>query len=280
MGKRVLPYPAVNWQKDTKGPDVAGKPFGLFGGTKETEGLGMFAEYVCVDSSYCVEAPSYLSDEAAAAVPVASLTAWRALVTKAGIKPGDNVLITGIGGGVAMQALQFAVALGARVWVTSGSEEKLNKAKELGAEGGVIYKQEGWAERLKSMLPSSKQFVDVVIDGSGGNIVTESNKIMTDGGIVVGYGATTGKPVTITMNEILRNIEYKSATMGSLAEYKKMIEFMNKHHVEPVVCDVVNGLDQADEAFQILQKGEQCGKVVMKISGKGQPAQPSKRGSH
>jgi len=265
VGKRVLPYPAIGWLKDTKGPDVPGKQFGVYGGTKQSNGIGAFAEYICVDASSCVEAPRHLSDEAAAAVPMASLTAWRALVTKAGVKAGDNVLITGVGGGVASQALQLAVALGARVWVTSSSEKKLQMAKEHGAEGGVCYSHEGWPDKLKSMLPSSKPYLDIVIDSCGGDIVTKCGNIMHHGGVFVGYGAASGQPVTITMNAIDKNLEYKGTMLGSFAEYKTMIDFMGKHQLEPIVNNVVEGLDHAEEGFQIMQKGEQFGNIVIKI---------------
>lgn len=150
LGKEVLPYPAVNWISSEKAPDVPGKEFGILGGTKQTNGKGTFAEYVVVPESHCVEKPSHLSSVDAASLPLGALTAWRAVKTKGRVEKGQNVLITGIGGGVALIALQLAVGLGAKVWVTSGTQEKIDKAKDFGAEGGVSYKDGGCRY---SMLP-------------------------------------------------------------------------------------------------------------------------------
>lgn len=120
-------------------------------------------------------APGHLSPEEAAALPLTGLTAWRALVTKSGnFKPGRNLLVTGIGGGVALNVLQFAVAGGCRVWVTSGSAEKIERAKAMGAEGGVSYKSEEWGKELIKMLPKDRPYIDAVIDGAGGDIVSKA----------------------------------------------------------------------------------------------------------
>lgn len=139
-GVQVVVYPAVNWHEDSRGPEP-GNVFGILGGTQLTEGVGTFAEYIHAPASHCVPVPSHLSGPRAAAIPLAGLTAFRAAFTKGEVSPGMKVLVTGIGGGVAIFALQFCLAAGAKVWVTSGSEEKLKAAKALGAEGGVIYKQ-------------------------------------------------------------------------------------------------------------------------------------------
>lgn len=113
-------------------------------------------------------------------MPLTGLTAWRATVTKSGnAEEGRNILITGIGGGVAVMSLLFAVAKGAKVWVTSGSEEKINKAKELGAQGGVSYKKDGWEKELLKMLPKDRSRFDAIIDGAGGEIVAKGAKILT-----------------------------------------------------------------------------------------------------
>jgi NADPH:quinone reductase-like Zn-dependent oxidoreductase len=132
-----------------------------------------------IDASELEEAPKHLTNAEAAAFPLTGLTAWRATVTKSGnCKPGRNILITGIGGGVALMALLFASAAGANVFVTSGSQEKLDKAKKLGAAGGAIYKEEGWEKKLLEQLPKDRKFLDAVIDGAGGDIVEKAFKIM------------------------------------------------------------------------------------------------------
>ncbi|KAF5015245.1 hypothetical protein F66182_13493, partial [Fusarium sp. NRRL 66182] len=136
-GKRVILNPGTGWKDDPDGPEDP-DGYKILGGTK-FDPRGTLQEYVTVDESEVEEAPSYLSDAEAAALPLTGLTAWRALITKAGERnstKGSAVLITGIGGGVALTALQFAVQRGADVYVTSSSQEKIDKAIGLGAKGG------------------------------------------------------------------------------------------------------------------------------------------------
>jgi NADPH:quinone reductase-like Zn-dependent oxidoreductase len=153
------------------------------------------------------ECPSFLSDEEAAAVPVAALTAWRATFIKAKVKPGDQVLITGIGGGVALFCLQLAVAYGAKVYVTSSNEQKLSRAKELGAIGGVNYKDPRWINQLLEMLPADRPSLDSIIDSAGGEIVTESLRLLGFGGIISSYGMTLGPKIMFPIQAVMRNIE-------------------------------------------------------------------------
>lgn len=125
------------------------------------------------------EAPAHLSSAEAAALPLTGLTGWRAFVSKSGnAEKGRNILITGIGGGVALNVLQFVVAMGANGYVTSGNQEKIEKAKKMGAKGGVSYKSEGWEKELKGMLPKDRPFVDAIIDGAGGDVVSKAVKLL------------------------------------------------------------------------------------------------------
>ncbi|KAF3908279.1 Zeta-crystallin [Arthrobotrys entomopaga] len=151
-GKRVVLTPGRGWQDSEEGPE--GQYF-IVGGTVGVS-HGTLQEYVAISAAELEEAPSHLSIPEAAATPLAGLTAYRATFTKAKLKAGQNVLISGIGGGVALFALQFAVATGATVFVTSGSEEKIAKAKELGAVHGVNYKQQDWSKQLKALLPKDR----------------------------------------------------------------------------------------------------------------------------
>jgi NADPH:quinone reductase-like Zn-dependent oxidoreductase len=142
-GKRVVINPGSGWKDHPDGPE---DPVGykILGGTKVNPS-GTLGDYIVIDAAELEEAPEHLSDVEAASIPLTGLTAWRAVITKSdNAKPGRNILVTGIGGGVAIMALLFANAAGARVYVTSGSEEKLQKAKELGAAGGVNYKDKDW----------------------------------------------------------------------------------------------------------------------------------------
>ena len=125
------------------------------------------------------EAPDHLTDAEAAALPLTGLTAWRAFVVKsANAVAGRNILVTGIGGGVALNVLQFAVAMGCRVFVTSGSEEKIQKAKDMGAVGGVSYKKGDWEKELVKLLPRDRPFLDAVVDGAGGDICARTLKVL------------------------------------------------------------------------------------------------------
>lgn len=176
-GKRVVLNPGAGWKDDIDGPeDPSG--YKILGGTKVNP-AGTLGHHIVIDAGELEEAPSHLDDIEAASIPLTGLTAWRAVITKSGnAKPGRNLLVTGIGGGVAIMALLFATATGARVYVSSGSEEKLQKAKELGAAGGVNYKDKDWGKKLKDILPQDRPFLDAVIDGAGGDIVNQSMRLL------------------------------------------------------------------------------------------------------
>ena len=177
LHKRVIINPGSGWKDDPEGPEDP-KGYAILGGTKMNP-LGTLIESLVIDASELEEAPRHLSSVEAAALPLTGLTAWRATVTKSGnCKPGRNILVTGIGGGVALMALLFASASGANVFVSSGSEEKIEKAKRLGAAGGVNYKEEGWEKKLMGMLPKDRKMLDAIIDGAGGDIVNLGSKML------------------------------------------------------------------------------------------------------
>ena len=171
--------PGVGWKDSPDGPEEA-TGYRIMGGTRVYD-KGTLQEYLAIDFSEVEEAPGHLSDAEAAALPLTGLTGWRALITKAGERnsgDGAAVLITGIGGGVALMALRFAVARGAHVFVTSSSQEKIRKAVELGATGGVNYKEDGWEKKLLGLLPAGKKNFDAIIDGAGGDSVEKSVKLL------------------------------------------------------------------------------------------------------
>jgi NADPH:quinone reductase-like Zn-dependent oxidoreductase len=173
QGKRVIINPGTGWKDSPAGPEAM-DGYKILGGTKTNE-KGTLAEFITVDESEVEEAPAHLSDGEAAAMVLTGLTAWRAVKSKADVKEGQNVLIIGIGGGVALMALAFCVAMGASVYVTSGSEEKIGKAKELGAKDGVNYKDKDWEKQLLKMAGG---VFDAVIDGAGGDVVEKGTKIL------------------------------------------------------------------------------------------------------
>ena len=177
LNKRVILNPGTGWKDSPDGPEHP-KGYAIMGGTKMNP-AGTLADVVLMDVSELEECPEHLSDSEAAALPLTGLTGWRAFFTKSGnAKAGHNILVTGIGGGVALMVLLFAVAQGCNVFVTSGNEEKIDKAKQLGAKGGVNYKEEGWEKKLQTLLPKDRQWIDAIVDGAGGDIVNKGSRIL------------------------------------------------------------------------------------------------------
>jgi NADPH:quinone reductase-like Zn-dependent oxidoreductase len=254
LGREVVVYPAYDWGDD---PRIPGKTFRVLGMPDQ----GTFAEYICVPVAHVFPKPAFLDWEQAAAVPLAGLTSWRALVTQAGVRAGDTVLVTGIGGGVATFALKWGAAFGARVFVTSGSADKLERAVALGAAGGVNYHDAGWAERLATLSGG----VDVIIDGTGGPAFKGLFTLLNPAGRLVVYGATAGNPAEgLDMPRLFfRQLQIRGSTMGSPAEFGAMLAFLTEKQVEPAV-DRIFALEEAAAAHCYLLSARQLGKVVLR----------------
>jgi propionyl-CoA synthetase len=263
----VVLVPIRGWKKAEAGPEaelpgvsseaaknkLGGSGFGLLGCTKPTGGVGTFAEYVQVEEEMVVDVPSHLNAVQAAALPCGGVTAFRALFTRGRLEKGQTLLITGIGGGVALLALQFAVAAGARVFVTGGSAEKIKRAVELGALGGVEYKDNDWPKKLAELVvekSKDRPYLDVVLDSAGGEVPLLTAKAgLKQGGKVVCFGMTAVPKMTFTMREVLRNVEILGSTMGSEHEFKEMLKFVEQHKIVPIIDTVIDGLDNADQGF-------------------------------
>ncbi|KAL9021529.1 MAG: hypothetical protein Q9185_001259 [Variospora sp. 1 TL-2023] len=263
---RVLINPGSGWLSDSAGPEGA---YTVHGGTS-TSPLGMLQEYVAVPEAEVELAPDHLSDAEAAALPVTGLTAWRALSTKSGnAEAGRNILVTGIGGGVALMVLLFGVAKGCNIYVTSSSHEKIERAASLGAKGGVLYtEEEGWPKALRRLLPHDRPFLDAVIDGAGGDIVGSTWKLLKLGGVIVSYGMTSLAQPTLPMQAVMKNIELKGSTMGSRTEFGAMVRFVREHKIRPVVDRVVTGIDNLepiDGLFEGMKDGRHFGKLVVEV---------------
>ncbi len=266
--------PTRGWESDPDGPEDLAKDFAIIGASAATD-VGTAQEWIVVGEEDVVAAPGHLTPAEGAALPLVGVTGWRALVSKGGANSGKgrNVLITGIGGGVALQVLQFAVARGCNVWVTSGDKLKIEKAVVLGAKGGVIYKEKGWEKVLGGMLPKERPFLDMVVDGAGGEVVRKTVKLLKPGGVISCYGMTVGPKMDWLMQATLKQIELKGSTMGSKAEFKEMVEFVREHKIRPVVSRVVKGLDNLegiDSLFEDMKAGRQFGKLVIQIGGEGE----------
>ncbi|KAH8427457.1 putative alcohol dehydrogenase [Aspergillus melleus] len=270
QGKRVILNPGLGWKDSPDGPEDP-KGYRILGGTKHYT-TGTMQEFLVIDEGEVEEAPEHLSDAEAAALPLTGLTGWRALVVKAGERnsgKGAAVLLTGIGGGVALMVLQFAIARGADVYVTSSSEAKIQRAIELGAKGGVNYKEEAWEKKLLGMLPEGKRSFDAVIDGAGGDAIEKAVRLLKLGGILSVYGMTVSPKMPFLMQAVMRNIEVRGSTMGSRKEFKEMVEFVKTNKIRPVVSRVLQtdlgDIAGLDALFQELKEGKQFGKLVVEF---------------
>lgn len=250
----VLINPSFNW-----GGDEAYQ-----GGEYQILGLpqdGTFAEYVSVLKDHVHELPIHLTPEQGAALPLAGLTAYRALFTRAQVNPGDKVLISGIGGGVALFAMQFALANGCEVWVTSSSPTKIKAAEALGAKGGAIYNEVDWD---KTLVQKAGQF-DVIIDGAGGPGFSNLINVAASGARIAIYGGTAGKMEGLSPQKIFwKQISIMGTTMGSDRDFYNMLRFVNRHEIVPVI-DEVFPFDEIEEATTKMEAGKQFGKVVVSM---------------
>jgi NADPH:quinone reductase-like Zn-dependent oxidoreductase len=253
-GKRVVVYPALEWGDN---PNFQGKNFRVLGMPDD----GTFAEQIRVPRQNIFPMPEHLTWEQAAALPLAGLTAWRTLFSRCKLKKGEKVLISGIGGGVALTAMQLAVAAGAEVFVTSGSDEKIEKAMKLGAKSGVNYREEGWNKRLKQEVGG----FDVIVDSAAGDGFAAFPALCNPSGRIGVYGGSLGKINGLGMQPVFwKQISILGSTMGSPREFKAMLAFVEKHEIVPSV-DSVFPLSEGNKAFEKMDKGEQFGKIVLKI---------------
>lgn len=220
---------------------------------------GALAEKVNVPRSNVFAKPQHLSEVEASALPLGGVTAYRALFSRAKLKPEEKVLISGVGGGVASLALLFAVAIGARVFVTSGTHTKIDRAKSLGALDGVSYKMDGWEKDLKTM---SGDF-DVIIDSAGGDGFSSLVKLLNPGGRIVFYGGTLGKIPQLNPQMIFwRQLSILGSTMGSPSDFSQMLELVNGYKICPII-DEVYTFEDVESAFVSLAENNQFGKIVL-----------------
>ena len=254
IGHEVVLYPAREWGNKEAyfGPDfrVLGMP-----------DPGTFAEYICAPAEDVYPKPVHLDWEQAAAVPLAGLTAWRSVVTQGDVKKGYKVLVTGAGSGVSTFAILWSVALGAEVYVSSGSAEKILKAKSLGAVGGMNYKEANCYQELKK---KSGGF-DVIIDSAGGEALQELLDTLNPAGRYVFFGATLGSPAKgLEMPGLFfRQIRIQGTMMGSPREFASMLEFLNSKKIEPVIGEIFP-MEEIVKAVSLMKDYKQTGKIVLR----------------
>lgn len=256
IGKSVIINPGHDWgDAETH----YGPGFTILG----LEAWGTFAEYVKVRVGYIADKPAHLSFEQAAALPLAGVTAWRSLMTRAGLKRGEKVLITGAGGGVALFAIQFAVAAGAEVWVTSGNEDKIEKAVLLGAEGGFNYRAENWHREALARVGAPKSgYFDVIIDSAGGPEFHRLTDLAAPGGRICFYGGTVGNITDLVPAKVFfKQLSILGSTMGSPRDFAAMLAFVEEKKLEPVI-DVVLPFEEIGNGMIRMEAGKQFGKIV------------------
>ena len=253
-GTEVVINPALFWGDDPRKP---GKEYRILGVPDD----GTFAQLVKVPAENVFPKPSHLSHEEAAAIPLGALTAYRALVTRGEVKEGETVLVPGIGSGVATFLVQIAATLGARVFITSGSDEKIEKAKEFGAEGGVNYNSEDWSKELKGMTGG----VDLSVDHVGGEAFNALVSLAKPGGRIVIFGATAGPtPKAMTIRIALKHLDVLGTAMGTNEEFGAMLDLYAEHGLRPVINETFP-LEETAVALKHMEEGKGMGKIVLSI---------------
>ena len=225
---------------------------------------GTYAEYVKLPAKNCFPIPAGLSFEEAAAFPLVFITLWRMLITNAQLKPGETLLIIGIGGGVASAALQVAKHIGALAIVTSSSDEKLIRAKNLGADHGINHRAKDFGREVN--LLTGGRGVDVVLDCVAGEVWQKSLAALARGGRLVTCGATAGAQPQDDLTAICsKQLKIYGSTLGSREEFRQLLNFMAVKKIKPIV-DSVFLLKEAASAQRYLEEAKQFGKVVLQIA--------------
>ena len=249
-GEEVVIYPGLGWgpREDAAGPDwrILGAPDN-----------GTYAELVKVPEENVFRKPERFSWEEAAAFPLAALTAFRALFEIGRLIRDETVLVLGAGSGVSTFAVSLAVQAGARVLVTSSSEEKIERAKELGAAGGALYTEDGWPEAVGP--------VDVVLD-SVGTTWRDSLRALRRGGRLVVFGGTGGPEVTLDVRAMYLNWQSILGTcMGSGRDFAGLLRMVDTGVWRPVI-DSVRPLAEVEAAHDRMKSGQHFGKLVLAVS--------------
>lgn len=257
VGTPVVIDPMLDW-----GPDPAawGKNGTILGMPHD----GTFAEYVVVPASNVHPKPAHLSDEEAAAIPLAGLTAYRALVTRGRVTRDDVVLLTGIGGGVQTFALSFAAYIGARTIVTSSSDDKLARAKAMGADVAVNYKtSEAWAKEVRTAAGGGGP--SLIVDSAGGDTFAQCLDIARPGARIVTYGGTVPKSNVRLFSIFWKHLDILGTSMGSPDDFAGMLALFAEGKLRPAVDDVVAMADAAGAAER-MNTSAQFGKIVLAIN--------------
>jgi len=250
-GDEVVILPALHWGND---PRIGGPRFSILGGPDD----GTFADQVRVPAENVYAKPARLDWNEAAALPLAGLTAWRALFARGGLTSGQSVLVLGAGAGTSTFAVQFAHAAGARVFVTSSSADKIATAVEHGAEAGFDYTQDGWEDEVVARTGGG---ADLVIDSAG--TWGPSIACVRRGGRVVVFGSTVGTSAELDVRAFyFKQVDLVGTMMGSPLDFRDLLRACERQSWTPVV-DSARPLAQAGDALRRMAAGEQHGKLVL-----------------
>jgi NADPH:quinone reductase-like Zn-dependent oxidoreductase len=254
-GEEVVILPSLRWGD---GEVVPGPGFEILGGPTD----GTYGELIAVPAENLFPKPRRLSFAEAAALPLGGLTAYRALFTRGQLRAGECVLVLGAGSGVSTFAVSLASQAGARVLVTSSSEEKIARAKDLGAEAGLDYTSGDWAAEVRELTGGVG--VDVVLD-SVGTTWPDSLRCLRPGGRLVAFGATGAAPAQIEPRALYGGqLSLLGTTMGSPREFADLLAAFDRGAWVPVV-DSVRPLEDAPAAHERLEEGAHFGKLVLAI---------------
>jgi NADPH:quinone reductase-like Zn-dependent oxidoreductase len=260
VGDEVIVSPGTScgncahcWQ----GNDSLCRHYGIIGETSN----GGYTERISIPAQNILAKPKNLTFEEAAAMPLVFLTAWHMLVHQGKIAPGMGVLIHSAGSGVGSAAIQIAKLFNATVITTAGSNDKLVKAKELGADYILNYREEDWSQKVKEI--THKHGVDLIVEHLGGEIFEKSTRLLCKGGRLITCGATTGYQVSLDLRYIFfKQLKILGSTMGSKGELLEVMKHAKSGHLKPVV-DRTFPLKEAQAAQKYLEERKQFGKVLL-----------------
>jgi len=255
-GQRVCPLFMQSWQDGPANRERLGHSLG---GPLD----GVMADYRSFPANAVAPVPDYLSNAEAATLPCAALTAWNAVITYSGLKPGDSVLILGTGG-VALFALQFCKLAGYRVIITSSNDSKLAMAKSLGADVGINYRRHpDWDRQVR--LASEERGVDLVVELGGEKTLPLSLRAVRTGGTLALIGVLSGAILSANLGLIVtRQLRLQGITVGSRADFEAMCRAMAQHQIRPVI-DRLFEFEQLPEALDHLAAASHFGKLVVQI---------------
>lgn len=254
LGMHVVINPSMNWGESSR---AQSNDYSILGMPSQ----GTFAEYVVVPAHQCHALPGHLTMVQGAAVPLAGLTAYRAVVTQGNVLQGQHVLVTGAGGGVSSWAIRFARVCGATVNVTTRNETTLQAALDSGAHGGMCVGQQGWTKQYAARFGAP----DCIIDSIGGEFMNHLVNLCAPGGTIVSYGATLGTVPGFELRRVFwKQLRLIGSTMGSNEEFARMMECVDVHKIVPLI-DSVRPLSEISGAFERMLSNEHAGKIVLRI---------------